>query len=116
MKAKELIEIFKQAPEAEVGYEHIYISYCEVDSPDYIELGGYGKKIEYENQKTGVFVLSLIRDTGEREICCVCHSAEQAERYGKWAVKVSDEEGDFDGVKYVSYEVNNFLVWGEMDD
>lgn len=41
MKVKEIIRYLQECPpEAEVGYEHMYVDYIHQESPEYVEMEG----------------------------------------------------------------------------
>ena len=102
MKAKELIEIFKQAPEAEVGYEHLAIHNAWVDSDDYIELDGQTERSKYENQKSGVFVVLTEYEDNVPEVNGIYTTLCRAEKMKSWLEKCpTKEENGYGNIKRV---------------
>ena len=87
MKAKELIELLSQAPEAEVGYEHLKITNAWIESDKYIELDGQIAKAEYENQTSGVFVVLTEYVDMPAEVNAVYPTREKAEKMRDWLLK-----------------------------
>lgn len=84
MKAKELIELFSQAPEAEVGYEHLKITNAWLDSDKYIELDGQTARVNYTNNTSGVFVVLIEYEDAAPEVYAVYLTREKAEKLKKW--------------------------------
>lgn len=102
MKAKELIEIFNQAPDAEVGYEHLKITNAWVDSDKYIELDGQTARSNYQNQHSGVFVVFTEYADNEPEINGIYMSRERAEKMRNWLLKCpTKEENGYGTIKNV---------------
>ena len=92
MKAKELIEIFKTAPDAEVGYEHLRINNAWRDSDEYIELDGHTARVNYENMKSGVFVVFTEYDDAEAEVNGIYRTSERANKMKAWLEKCRKKE------------------------
>lgn len=110
MKAKELIEILSQAPEAEVGYEHLKITNAWVDSDKYIELDGQTARANYENQQSGVFVVLTEYMDAEPEVNAVCRTREKAESFKGWLEKYRNlEDNGYGMIKRVSIR-NMFIL------
>lgn len=110
MKAKELIEILKQAPEAEVGYEHLAIHNAWVDSKDYIELDGGTEKSNYKNQNSGVFVVFTEYEDAEPEVNGIYTSLNRAQKMKTWLEKYkTKEENGYGNIKSVSLK-NMFIL------
>ena len=110
MKAKELIEIFSQAPEAEVGYEHLKITNAWVDSDEYIELDGQLARSEYQNQTSGVFAVFTEYDGAAPEINGIYTSFERAKKMKDWLLKCPTKaENGYADIKNV-YIRNMFLI------
>lgn len=110
MKAKELIEILSQAPEAEVGYEHLIITNAWVDSDQYIELDGQSAKSEYQNRTSGVFAVITEYDGAIPEINGIYTTFEKAKKTKDWLLKYSTkEENGYADIKNVFIR-NMFLV------
>lgn len=102
MKAKELIEILSQAPEAEVGYEHLKITNAWVDSDKYIELDGQTARSNYENQLSGVFVVLTEYEDNEPEINGIYTTRERANKMKDWLLKCpTKEENGYGTIKNV---------------
>ena len=109
MKAKELIELFSQAPEAEVGYEHLKITNAWIDSENYIELDGQTAKVNYVNSRSGVFVVLTEYEDATPEVNGVYLTRENAEKTKAWLEKCpSKEENGYGNIKKV-YIRNMFL-------
>jgi hypothetical protein len=110
MKAKELIEILKQAPEAEVGYEHLTIHNAWVDSKDYIELDGQTERSKYENQKSGVFIVFTEYEDNAPEINGIYYERKKAEKMKSWLEKCpTKEENGYGNIKRVTIR-NMFIL------
>lgn len=110
MKAKELIEVLKQAPEAEVGYEHLVIHNAWVDSEDYIELDGGMEKTNYKNQNSGVFVVFTEYENAEPEVNGIYASLNRAQKAKTWLEKYkTKEENGYGDIKSVSLK-NMFIL------
>lgn len=110
MKAKELIEIFSQAPEAEVGYEHLKITNAWVDSDKYIELDGQTAKSEYQNQVSGVFAVLTEYDGASPEINGIYTTLERAKQMKEWLLKCPTKaENGYANIKNV-FIFNMFLM------
>lgn len=102
MKAKELIEILSQAPDAEVGYEHLKITNAWVDSDQYIELDGQTARSEYENCKSGVFVVLTEYVDNKPEVNGLYRTREGAEKMKAWLLKCpSKEDNGYGTIKKV---------------
>ena len=110
MKAKELIEILKQAPEAEVGYEHLKITNAWIDSDQYIELDGQTARSEYQNRTSGVFAVLTEYEGATPEINGIYTSLERANKMKEWLLKCSTkEENGYADIKCVFIR-NMFLM------
>ena len=111
MKAKELIEILSQAPEAEVGYEHLKITNAWIDSDQYIELDGQTARVNYVNQSSGIFVVFTEYEDEEPEVNAVCRTREIAEKFKGWIEKYPNREDNGHGtVKGVT--IKNMFILG----
>lgn len=111
MKAKELIEVLKQAPEAEVGYEHLVIHNAWVDSEDYIELDGQAERSKYENRKSGVFVVLTEYEDNAPEVNGIYTTLYKAQNMKSWLEKYSKkvEDNGYGNIKKVSIQ-NMFIL------
>lgn len=87
MKAKELIEILQTAPEAEVGFEHIKITNAWKDSDEYVELDGQTAMVNYENKKSGVFVVITEYENASPEVSGIYLTRKNAEKLRDWLEK-----------------------------
>ena len=92
MKAKELIEILKTAPEAEVGYEHLKITNAWKDSDEYIELDGQTAKENYRNSASGVFVVLTEYEDAPPEVNGIYLTRARAEKMYNWLNKCPEKE------------------------
>ena len=110
MKAKELIKILETAPEAEVGYEHLKITNAWKDSDKYIELDGQTTKVNYQNNKSGVFVVLTEYEDAAPEVNGVCRTRERAEKMKAWLDKYPTKDlNDYGNIKKVSI-LNMFIL------
>ena len=110
MKAKELIEILSQAPEAEVGYEHLKITNAWVDSEEYIELDGQVAKSGYQNRKSGVFAVLTEYEDATPDINGIYTSYERAEKMKEWLLKFKTKEENCYGTIKNVFIRNMFLI------
>lgn len=109
MKSKELIEILKEAPDAEVGYEHLKITNAWVDSDNYIELDGQTAKSNYVNNKTGVFVVYIEYEDASPEVNGVYLNRAKAEKMKIWLEKYpKKKENGYGNIKKV--EIKNMFI------
>lgn len=109
MKAKELIEIFKTAPEAEVGYEHLKITNAWKDSDEYIELDGQTARSNYLNNKSGVFVVVTEYENASPEVNGLYLTREKAEKMKSWLEKCPTKElNGYGDIKHV--EIRNMFI------
>lgn len=110
MKSKELIEVLRQAPEAEVGYNgHLKITNARVDSNDYVELDGQTARSDCEERANGVFVVSTEYENGKFEVNAVFSARERAEKLKEDIEKHSEEtDNGYGNIKAV--KINNMFV------
>ena len=109
MKAKELIELFQTAPEAEVGFEHIKITNAWKDSDEYIELDGQTARVNYQNRKSGVFVVMTEYEDAAPEVNGIYNTRERAEKMRSWLNKCPTKDlNGYGNIKKVT--IHNMFI------